>query len=293
MTGKLAKATPADVIDVHSPSAVARLSKRVEPCIRRGAMGDADTVRLFAIEADDEAELWSAELRGDTDSEVLTAECVGVILDEDAGGESTQFRVRCYSGDEPTSAGVTVRTRAPRRAEDMGGDALLPQRESVDRALTRQAMRHAEGYARMSLGSIERREGALVATVESLTKALADSQQRERELHKELAESRARDREYELQLLRTSAFVDAAKDLTGMVKEVGPRIVQHLSGEGLLHPLVGIIAKVTPEQVRLMTSAGVLTESDAKVLTKAADKARKAVNEGKGDKANGKGGHVS
>lgn len=260
-----------------------KLARRIEPVIRRGLLvGGADLVRLYSVDGGTEAELWSSELTRESDATNLAAEAAGIAEEEYTHAETARFRVRCYREGEPCGE-VIVRAGAKRpdpANPDVVGEALLPKGEPAERSLTRQSMRQAENAYRLLHAVVEKQAALLLPTIEALTKANTDLTVRYLESVAKNAEAVRAEQAHEIELLRTSAEIDAIKEGVGLLKDVGPKIADHFSGASVLHPLLGIVAKLQPEQVDMMVAAGQLTEAEGGALKKAAETARAKVAKG-------------
>ncbi len=267
-----------------------RLAKRMLPTVRRGlVVGRADSVKLFVAEDDEESEIWGTEVSRETDPELLAIEASGIADDEQSTAGVTRFRLRLYREGEIV-ADLAFRTAVKSKSADVVGESLLPKSDTLERALSRQAMRQAETAFRMLAANVEKQNAMFAPMLETLAKANADLQRQLADSVKANIDAVRAEREHDIALIRANTEAEAIKQGIDLVKEVGPRVAAYLSGENILHPLVGIVAKLEPEQVKLLVASGTITEREGADLVKAAARAKASVEKsnGKALPANGK-----
>ncbi len=275
-----------------------KLARRFHPAMRRGLLvGNATRAVMATIDdGGEESECWGVSLTRESDPAQLSEEAAAIGSDEADSGGIRAVRLRCYDTDGDVVSECRVSVGQRKESGDVVGDALLPKGEREERSLLRQSMRHAENSSRtvenlvrVHMLSLEKREASLTATLDNLLKANNDLHAKYMASVEKNAEAVRQDRAHEIELLRASTEQDAIKEGITLIKDLGPRIAGYFTGENILHPLVGIVAKLTPEQVALMRDAGVLTEAEAEKLGKAASKAREQLSKQKALPANGAG----
>lgn len=275
-----------------STTVVDKAAKKIAPVVRRGLLvGAATHVRLFSIDDDGDAELWSTELSRESDAELLAAEMAGAAEDEMEATGVVSFRVRCYSASSECCAETVFHTgkvKSRTAGPDVVGDALMPRGHSKEDSLTRQAMRQAETAWRMLAMNNEKQATLYTSLVESLAKQNAELTGKLHEANMSASAAIKAEQAHEIELLKTGAEIDALKEGVGLIKQIGPRLADYFSGANHLHPLLPIVAKLDPDKVKMLVSGGVITEEEGKTLEKSAEAARKQVAKALPAKANGK-----
>ena len=268
-----------------SETATERLAKKFAPTVRRAHIRDAKSIKLFAISnGDPDCEIWSTEVDAGAEPDAIASEAASAAIDESEANGATRFRLIAYSDDGESLGEIVTRTKAEKSSPDVIGEAMLGKGESKETALVRMALRHAETATRISLSSLEKREASLerreanmLAAITSLVNAQSEMAAKHFDTLKSYSEALSANNQHELELLNAATKNEAIKKAVNLVESAVPKVMSKIMGDDVVTPVVGILARLTPDQIDALQALGVINEDEKKVVVATVAKAQKAV----------------
>lgn len=246
-----------------------KIARKIAPTMRRAiVVALADSLTLFALQgnAKEGLPIWSTELTRESDVDVLSLEVAGVAVEESAAEGATRFSF-IASKEGQTVGELAFRTKADKKSEDSVGSMLLPDGADANASLVRMLMRHTEGITRISMASVERRESVMLDSLERMMKVNMALQESYAAEMRKGAEAARADRAHEIALLEADTRHTAVREGVTLMKQVGPRLLAKLTGDDVVSPLLGIVAKLSPEKIEMMKAAGMVdADEGAKLL---------------------------